>query len=76
MSVRFTGIVKAGAAVDKRSLYYLREGGLLTYLSVTRKLLLSLLLVVFGVWVLSSSDGGIIHLDSRVPILHHHASLR
>lgn len=74
--VGFTGIVKAGAGVGGRSLDIITEGGFLTYLSVTGKLLLSLLLVVFGIGVFSSPDSGIIDFDSRVPVRHHHASLR
>ena len=52
------------------------EGPSLTYLSVTGELLLSLLVVVFCIGIFSSPDSGIIHFDSRVPILHHHPSLR
>ena len=55
---------------------YLQKGALLTYLSVTGKLLLSLLLVVFGIGIFSSSDRGVVHFDPRVSVCHHHASLR
>ena len=76
MSSRITGIVKAGAGADEPLLDILTKGGLLPYLSVTGKLLFSLLLVVFGIRIFSSSDSGIIHFHARVPILHHHSSLR
>ena len=76
MVLRITGIAKAGARGDEWSVHMFTGRGDLTYLSITGQLLLSLLLVVFGIWILSSTDSGIIHFDSRVPILHHHASLR
>ena len=47
----------------------------LTYLSITGKLLFTLLLVVLRIRILSSSDGGFIYFNTRMSIFHHHTPL-
>jgi hypothetical protein len=46
-----------------------------THLPVGRNRIFSLLLEVFGVRVLSSPDGGLVDLNSRVPVLKHQPSV-
>lgn len=44
-------------------------------LSVAGQLLLALLLIVFRVGILSSSDGRLVDFDPRVAVLEHHPTL-